>query len=123
MLVFKAYVSRVGAGPFATEIPQEKAEELGIVEFGTVTGRRRRIGTFDFEFAKRAAMINGATQIVITCLDRLFKGCAGAKKFEQLSDDAKKFIGRVESELGVPVTIVSVGQGIDDVIDMRSEKL
>jgi len=123
MLVFKAYVSRVGAGPFATEIPQEKAEELGIVEFGTVTGRRRRIGTFDFELAKRAAMINGATQIVITCLDRLFKGCAGAKKFEQLSDDAKEFIGRVENELGVPITILSVGQGIDDVIDMRSDKL
>jgi len=123
MLVFKAYVSRVGAGPFATEIPQEKAEELGIVEFGTVTGRRRRIGTFDFELAKRAAMINGATQITITCLDRLFKDCVGAKKFEELSAEAKDFIAKVEGELGVPVTIISVGQGVDDVIDMRSEKL
>lgn len=123
MLIFKAYVSRVGAGPFDTEIPQEKADELGIVEFGTVTGRRRRIGTFDFELAKRATMINGATQITITCLDRLFKECVGAKKFEELSAEAKDFVAKVESELGVPVTIVSVGQGVDDVIDMRSEKL
>ena len=122
MVVFKAYVSRVGEGPFPTEMPQEEAERLGIVEFGTVTGRRRRIGKFDFELAKRSAMINGATQIVITCLDRLFKGCAGAKKFERLPAEAKEFVAKVEGELGVPVTVVSVGQEIDDVIDMRSEK-
>lgn len=123
MLVFKAYASRVGAGPFPTEIPQGEAERMGIVEFGTVTGRRRRIGTFDFELARRAVMTNSATQIVITCLDRLFKGCAGAKKFEQLPADAQAFVKRVEGELGVPVTMISVGQGIGDVIDLRAEKL
>jgi adenylosuccinate synthase len=123
MLVFKAYVSRVGAGPFPTEIPQEKAEEMGIVEFGTVTGRRRRIGTFDFELAKRAAMINGATQLTVTCLDRLFKGAAGVKQSGQLPADAKEFIEKIEREVGVPVTIVSTGSGVDDIVDMRAEKL
>jgi adenylosuccinate synthase len=123
MLVFKAYVSRVGAGPFPTEISQEKAEEMGIVEFGTVTGRRRRIGTFDFDLAKRSAMINGATQLTITCLDRLFKGASGVKKWKELPDEAKKFVKKIEEEVGVPVTIISTGSELHDVIDMRAEKL
>lgn len=120
MLVFKAYVSRVGAGPFATEMPPERAEELGIVEYGTVTGRRRRIGEFDFELARRSVMINGATQIAITCLDRLFKGCSGAKNQNQLTPEAKAFIKRVEDELNVPVTLISTGPNIGDIIDMRA---
>lgn len=123
MLIFKAYTSRVGLGPFPTEISQEKAEELGIVEFGTVTGRRRRIGTFDFDLAKRAVMINGATQLTITNLDRMFKGAAKVKKWNQLPKDAKDYVNRIEEELGVLVTIVSTGSGTDDIIDIRSEKL
>jgi len=123
MLVFKAYVSRVGAGPFPTEIAQEDAERLGIVEHGTVTRRRRRIGTFDFELAKRSVMINGATQLAITCLDRLFKGASGVRSYGQLPADARAFIERIEGELKVPVTLISTGRELDNVIDMRSEKL
>ena len=123
MLIFKAYVSRVGGGPFPTEMAQEEAERLGIVEYGTVTGRRRRIGEFDFELAKRSAMINGATQLTITCLDRLFKGSSGAKSYGQLPADAKAFIERIEGELKVPVTLISTGKDIGNVIDLRSEKL
>lgn len=123
IVIFKAYVSRVGKGPFPTEIPQEKAEELGIVEFGTVTGRRRRIGLFDFDLAKRAVMINGATQIAVTCVDRLFPDAKGAKTWEDLPTEARNFIGRIENETGVPVTLISVGQDIFDVIDLREEKL
>lgn len=123
MLVFKAYASRVGSGPFPTEIPQEKAEKLGIVEYGTVTGRRRRIGLFDFEMAKRAVMINGATQLTITCLDRLFKDASGVRRWEKLPVDAKKFVEKIEGELGVPVTIISTGSKSEDIIDMRSKKL
>lgn len=123
MLVFKAYVSRVGGGPLATEIPPEKAEEMGIVEYGTVTGRRRRIGGFDFELAKRAVMVNGATQAVITCIDRLFRSCSGARSLAQLTSDARAFIQRIEDELGVPVTLISTGEKIEDMIDLRDEKL
>ncbi|MFH1820926.1 MAG: adenylosuccinate synthetase [Methanobacteriota archaeon] len=123
MLIFKAYTSRVGLGPFPTEISQEKAEELGVVEFGTVTGRRRRIGMFDFDLAKRSVMINSATQLTITCLDRLFKGAAKIQKWDQLPEDAKAHVNRIEEELGVPVTIVSTGSATEDIIDMRSEKL
>ena len=123
MLVFKSYVSRVGAGPFPTEISQERAEELDIVEFGTVTGRRRRIGTFDFNFAKRAVMINGATQLVITCVDKLFKGALNARRWDKLPDDAKEFLTKIERELETPVTIISTGPDIDDIIDLRAEKM
>lgn len=123
MLVFKAYVSRVGAGPFPTEMSQEKAEELGIVEYGTVTGRRRRIGTFDFDLAKRSVMINGATQLVITCLDRLFKGASGIRNWDQLPSEAKEFVEKIEKELGVPVTMISTGTGLDSIVDRRAEKL
>jgi len=122
ILVFKAYVSRVGAGPFATEMPPEKAEELGIVEYGTVTQRRRRIGGFDFELAKRSVMINGATQLALTCLDRLFRGCRGARGLDKLTPEARAFVEKLEDELGVPVTLISTGPDIGDTIDLR-EKL
>ncbi len=123
ILVFKAYASRVGAGPFPTEISKERAEKMGIVEFGTVTRRRRRIGTFDFELAKRAVMINGATQLALTCLDKLFKGASGVQKWEQLPSDAREFVDRVEKELEVPVTIISTGSELTSLIDLRAEKL
>lgn len=123
MLVFKAYTTRVGEGTFPTEMPVEEAERLGIVEYGTVTGRRRRIGHFDFEMARRAAMINGATQIALTCLDRLFKECAGARKMEQLTEDARRFVKRVEEATGVPVTLLSTGEGMEDIIDLTRGRL
>jgi len=123
ILVFKAYVSRVGSGPFPTEMTQEEAERLGIVEYGTVTRRRRRIGKFDFELAKRAVMINGATQLTITCLDRLFKGSSGVRSYGQLPADAKAFIERIEGALKVPVALISTGRELESVIDRRSEKL
>ncbi len=123
MLIFKAYTSRVGLGPFPTEISQEKAEELGIVEYGTVTGRRRRIGTFDFDLAKRAVMVNGATQLTITNLDRMFKGAAKARRWGQLPKEAKDYVDDIEDKLDVPVTIVSTGPDTMDIVDMRDAKL
>ena len=49
--VFKAYITRVGEGPFPTEISQEEAESKNIEEYGVVTGRRRRVGLFDMELS------------------------------------------------------------------------
>lgn len=123
LLIFKAYISRVGAGPFPTEMPLEKAEEMGIVEHGTVTGRRRRIGEFDFDLAKRSAMINGATQLAITNVDRLFDGNQKIKEYGKLTKEAREFIEKIESEVNVPVTLVSTGPGTEDIVDLRSEKL
>lgn len=121
--VFKAYITRVGAGPFKTEITQEESEQMGIEEYGTVTGRRRRVGLFDMDLAKESCMINGATQIALTCIDRLYPQCAKVKDYSCLTPETKRFIDEVESETGVPVTIISTGPDLEDTIDLRSELL
>ncbi|HVM00242.1 MAG TPA: adenylosuccinate synthase [Egibacteraceae bacterium] len=71
--VTKAYVTRVGAGPFPTELSGDVAERLTKVgqEFGTTTGRRRRVGWFDAVLARYAARVNGLTEHFLTKLDVL----------------------------------------------------
>jgi adenylosuccinate synthase len=71
--VAKAYVTRVGEGPFPTEIEgpdQERVRELG-AEFGTVTGRERRCGWLDLVGLRYAARLNGFTALALTKLDVL----------------------------------------------------
>jgi adenylosuccinate synthase len=121
--VFKAYITRVGEGPFATEISQEEAEKLNIEEYGTVTGRRRRVGLFDMDLAKESCMINGATQIALTCVDRLYPNCAKTQDYSDLSAETKEFIDNIETETGVPVTIISTGPDLKDTIDLRNDLL
>ena len=120
IVVFKSYVTRVGTGPLAKELSLEEAEKKNWSEFGTVTGRQRRAADFDFDLARRAIMLNGATQISITKLDVLFTDCAGKTSFDELSEDAKSFIKNIENELNTPVTIIGTGPGIDDVVDRRN---
>jgi adenylosuccinate synthase len=71
--VSKAYVTRVGSGPFPTEDTGpagERMQERGM-EFGTTTGRRRRCGWFDAVLARYAARVNGLTELFLTKLDVL----------------------------------------------------
>ncbi|HEY6150640.1 MAG TPA: adenylosuccinate synthase [Gaiellaceae bacterium] len=71
--VAKAYVTRVGAGPFPSEIrgpDQDRLRELG-GEFGTVTGRERRCGWLDLVALRYAARLNGFTSVALTKLDVL----------------------------------------------------
>ena len=71
--VIKAYTTRVGAGPFPTELFDEDGEYLRAkgFEFGTTTGRPRRCGWYDAPIARYTARINGVTDFVITKLDVL----------------------------------------------------
>ena len=71
--ITKAYVTRVGAGPFPTELFDEVGERMTEVggEYGTTTGRRRRVGWFDAVLARYAARVNGLTDIFLTKLDVL----------------------------------------------------
>jgi len=71
--VVKAYATRVGEGPFPTELLHEKGDELrnAGAEFGTTTGRPRRTGWYDAPVARYAARINGVTDFVLTKLDIL----------------------------------------------------
>ncbi|MBW4030663.1 MAG: adenylosuccinate synthase [Acidobacteria bacterium] len=82
--IAKAYVTRVGAGPFPTELDGDMAELLVSRghEFGTNTGRRRRVGWFDAVMARQAARLNSLSEIALTKLDVLdtldeIKVCVG----------------------------------------------
>jgi adenylosuccinate synthase len=71
--IAKAYITRVGEGPFPTELFDDDGERLREVghEFGTTTGRPRRTGWFDVPIARYAGRINGVTDLVLTKLDVL----------------------------------------------------
>ncbi|MBT3181848.1 MAG: adenylosuccinate synthase [Deltaproteobacteria bacterium] len=71
--IIKAYTTRVGNGPFPTELDDSVGEHLQVTggEVGATTGRKRRCGWFDAVIAKHAARTNGVTQLVITKLDVL----------------------------------------------------
>ena len=73
MGVAKAYISRVGSGPFPTELDDEVGETMVRVggEFGTVTGRRRRCGWLDAVALRYAVRVNGVTELVVMKLDVL----------------------------------------------------
>lgn len=151
--ITKAYTTRVGSGPFPTELHEEIGELLGKKghEFGTVTGRKRRCGWFDIILLKYAHRINGLDSIVLTKLDVLsginpIKICVGykhkeqtlldfpnnidileeltpiyedmpgweeditsCKNFEDLPEQCKKYVEKIESILEVPIEWISVG--------------
>src|SRR5690606_33413492 len=71
--VTKAYTTRVGSGPFPTELFDDAGEHLVKVgnEFGTTTGRQRRCGWFDAVVGRYAVQVNGITDLVVTKLDVL----------------------------------------------------
>ncbi|WP_140985676.1 adenylosuccinate synthase [Asticcacaulis tiandongensis] len=84
--ILKAYTTRVGSGPFPTELFDEVGERIGRVghEFGTVTGRARRCGWLDAVLARQSIAINGIDGIALTKLDVLdgietLKICVGYK--------------------------------------------
>jgi len=152
--VVKAYTTRVGKGPFPTELFDETGDELRDKghEYGTTTGRPRRCGWLDLVMVKYAARINGLTSLVITKLDTLagfdkLKVCTGyelngeiindfpaslktlaqctpvyeeldgwteeemkdVKTYEDLPENAKKYLDRIEKLTDVKVALVSVG--------------
>lgn len=143
LAVYKAYTTRVGEGPFETELDDsnisgiwpevlERAQKEGIKEaslnetiakylgeFGTTTGRMRRVGDFDYKLAKYSAMVNGATMLGLTCLDKLYPETTGVTDYDKLSDRAKEFIEKVDKEVGVKVKLISTGPNTEDQIDLR----
>jgi adenylosuccinate synthase len=143
-VIYKAYMSRVGEDPFIHYLSDpevkaskvwtsllQKADDKGIKgttnekiasylgEVGTVTGRPRKIGSFDFELARYSARVNGATDICITCIDKLFPECAGVRNAKELSKDALNHVRDIEERVGVRATIISTGPDVYDVVDLR----
>lgn len=134
--VLKAYTTRVGLGPFPTELKDEtgnKIREIGH-EYGATTGRARRCGWFDAVLSKQTIGLNGIDEIAITKLDVLGfldkikiciayknnkpvyeeldgwkKDISGIKNFNQLPENAKRYVKRISQLLKKSISIVSVG--------------
>jgi adenylosuccinate synthase len=104
--VVKAYVTRVGAGPFPTELLDATGEKLRSIghEFGTTTGRPRRCGWFDAELVKFAAELSGISEIALTKLDVLdtfseIQICTGYSlnnKKVRYYDGDEAFLGKIK---------------------------
>jgi adenylosuccinate synthase len=142
--ITKAYTTRVGSGPFPTELTDELGERLVEIgrEFGTVTGRRRRTGWLDCVMLRKAVRINSLTEIALTKLDVLdtfaeVKVCteydpegrpiyavlpgwltdiSSVTTVDALPEAARSFIELVEGEVGVPVRIVGTGAERDSYV-------
>jgi adenylosuccinate synthase len=119
LIVYKSFMTRVGAGPLPGEITKEEAQKRGWFEVAAGTGRDRRSAPFNFELAKKTAKINGATQGAMTKLDRIFPSCRGAKKYSDLPKEAKEFILEVEKKTGVPIVLIGTGPEAMEIIDRR----
>ncbi len=151
--VMKAYTTRVGEGPFVTELEDETGERLRDIggEYGATTGRPRRCGWLDLVVGKFAVDINGLTDIVITKIDVLsglekINVCIGyeiegkiyntvpssiaklakakavyeelpgweeditaIRDYDQLPENCKSYLRRIEEIIGCPISMVSVG--------------
>ncbi|MCG8563759.1 MAG: adenylosuccinate synthase [Desulfobacterales bacterium] len=151
--IVKAYTTRVGEGPFPTELFDEIGDQIQKTgaEFGATTGRKRRCGWLDMVILRNAARLNSLTGLAITKLDVLdeldeIKICTGyeyegteikdfpaeiktlenctpvyethpgwksstrdAQTYDELPENARKYLDRITELSGVPVKIVSVG--------------
>ncbi|SHE87128.1 adenylosuccinate synthase [Clostridium fallax] len=151
--IAKAYTTRVGKGPFPTELNDSMGDwirEKGF-EFGVTTGRARRCGWLDLVILKTTARVSGLTSLAVTKIDTLagldkVKVCVGykfndkvidyfpasledlakcepiyeefdgwdesvanARSYEELPENAKKYLKRIEEFTGTRISIVSVG--------------
>ena len=140
LAIVKAYTTRVGSGPFMTELFDNDGKHLSEKghEFGATTGRERRCGWLDLVALKRSIIINGFTGICLTkidvldqfktikvctkydgnkpiykCFDGWQKNISKIKKYEDLPKKTKIYIETIEHYLEVPIDIISNGPGRD----------
>ena len=119
LVVFKAFVTRVGTGPLPEELTKEEALKRGWFETAAGTGRDRRSAPFNFELARKAVMVNGTTQAALTKLDVLFPECKGARTYDKLFTEAKQFINEIEKQTEISVVLIGTGPDSLDIIDRR----
>jgi adenylosuccinate synthase len=119
VMVLRAFPTRVGAGPFPTELAPGEAERHGVVEYGTVTGRRRRVGRFDPNQAREAVRINRPSRIALTFLDYVDPACRGHRGNALPDGPAHEFVTWVEQELGRTIDLFGTGPDTADVVDLR----
>ena len=162
--VCKAYTTRVGAGPFPTELHDEIGDRIRETahEYGTVTGRPRRVGWFDSVALRHAKRVAGITGLSLNLLD-IFSGfdtvkvatayeldgkeidyypaslkeldrchpvyeelpawqkdITQVKSWDELPENAKKFLNRIVELVGVPLVTVSVGPDREQTIVLKN---
>jgi len=163
--IVKAYTTRVGGGPFPTELFDENGDgnHMGVkgAEFGATTGRKRRCGWLDAVALKRSRQVNGFTGLCVTKLDVLdglktlkiataykldgeiihdtpgdadrlercepvyediagwSESTAGARSYDELPQNAKAYIKRIEELVEAPVDIISTGPDRDETIILK----
>jgi adenylosuccinate synthase len=100
-------------------LTKEEAIKRGWFETAAGTGRERRSAPFNFELARKAVKINGATQAALTKLDAVYPQCKGAKTYEELTKEAKEFVKEIEKQTGIPVVLIGTGPEALDIIDRR----
>ncbi len=162
--IVKAYTTRVGMGPFPTELFDETGDIIQKkgAEFGATTGRRRRCGWLDIVLLRNSVRLNGLTSLVITKLDvldglhsleictgyeyqgkilhdfpaslKVLEDCkpvyetlpgwpediSGARAVNELPQQAKDYIKRIEELTETPVHIISVGPDREETIIIRN---
>jgi adenylosuccinate synthase len=89
-------------------------KEIAGTEVGTISGKTRRIGEFNWEQIRRSAVINGATDVALTFTDYLDCQNQIARRFEQLSTGTEDFIAQVERVVNAPVSLISTRFVRDD---------
>ena len=119
LIVFKAFMTRVGVGPLPGELTKDEALKRGWFETAAGTGRERRSAPLNHELAKKAVAINGATQAALTKLDILYPECKGARTYDKFPSEAKRFINEIEKQTGIPVVLIGTGPEALDIIDRR----
>lgn len=162
--ILKAYSTRVGEGPFPTELHDDMGEFLRKTgaEYGTTTGRPRRCGWVDTVVGRYATRINGVTDFVVTKLDVLtgldkvpvcvaydvegvrhdempvnqtdfhhavpvyeeldgwWEDISTCRTFEELPENAQRYVLRVEELIGARVSAIGVGPGRDQIVSRHS---
>jgi adenylosuccinate synthase len=158
--IVKAYTTRVGEGPFPTELNNEIGKKIGEKgkEFGTVTNRKRRCGWFDAVLVKQSCIVSGINGIALTKIDVLdefeklnicigyeldgkkinyfpsglhdqvkvkpiykkmngwLKNTSGIKKWEDLPENARKYISFIKDYCGVKISSISTSPKREDTI-------
>lgn len=121
IVVFKSYVTRVGSGPLPGELAIDEVINRGWLEKASVTGRMRRAAPFNYDLAKRAIILNSATQVALTCLDKVFPSSARVKEWSKLPPEAKKWVEDLENVVKTPITLIGTGDDVTHVIDRRKD--
>jgi adenylosuccinate synthase len=94
--------------------------KLKRTEKTSTTNRDRRVSEFDWALLRKAAALNGPTDVALTFADYLHKANENARRFEQLNVDDIQFIEQVESVAAAPVSLISTRFDFRSIIDRRA---